>query len=130
MTILDAETVLRIIKDNDLEGYVEPSPRAGKLRVAGINNDVSGSVEAMGGMVKAAELLNVSADQVDEWIDNYHVPQPYADEVKRRTGYWIYSIQESRKYLTDGMGGYWPHVPNLAEWAAVPGHAIMGKRVG
>jgi hypothetical protein len=114
MTILDNEAVLRILRENGREWRVEPSPRQGKLRIAGMSNDVVGAVERMGGLKKAAKLLKVSEDQIDEWIDNYHVPQPYADMINKITGHWLYSIQESTVYVTDGVS-FWPHVPTQAQ---------------
>lgn len=125
---LDAKTVLQILAQYDRDGHVEPSPRPMHLRIVHVNNDVACAVENMGGMEKACELLAVSAEQIDLWIDQHYVPEPFASMVRKHTGYSIWSLQQPTFYVRSG-NKYWPHMPSDDELTRPSGICIYKRKI-
>ena len=110
MKILNNGTVIRILLQHERQGYVNPSPVNGKIRIADQYNDVFFALDKMVGNQLAAKILDVSPDQIDEWIDSYFVPEPFTELIEKHTGYLSYSLQEPTAYIFDGLN-YWPHIP-------------------
>lgn len=107
---LDNKKILEILRQNDRDDQVQPSPRVGHIRIVDVNNDVTCAIENMGGMVKACELLAVTPDQINKWIDDHYVPEPLASLVNKHTGFSIQALQEPTFYVCDG-DEYWPRIP-------------------
>lgn len=126
--ILNNETVLQILRQHDRECHVQPSPRAGHIRIADTNNDVIRAIENMGGMEKACRLLGVTPEEADKWIDEYYVPEPFAATINRHTRYSFTSIQEPTFYVRDG-DNYWPHAPSEHELTRPQGMGLYMEKV-
>lgn len=102
--MMDFET----IKDR-LKHRVELSPTTGRPRYGAMHNDVLFHIERMGGPATAAEQLGASAAEVEQWIDEHYVPQPYADRIHQLTHAALPLIQEPPTVLI-GEDCIWPPV--------------------
>ncbi|MQR00956.1 hypothetical protein [Glaciimonas soli] len=91
------------------EWRIEISPVTGKPRFIANNNDVMFYVERLGGIAAVCRLFNVDVITVNLWIDESHIPQPYADKVCGLTGANIRCIQEAWSYVYD-ENEVWPPV--------------------
>ncbi|GCB02631.1 hypothetical protein [Ralstonia sp. SET104] len=87
--MIDFETLKKYLGQR-----VEISPTTGRPRFADMHNDVMFYVDRFGGTNKTAELLGVSPDEVELWIDEHHVPQPYADRIHTLARAAVPCIQE------------------------------------
>lgn len=94
---------------NRLEHRVEISPVTGRPRFTAMHNDVLFYVDQLGGSVKASGLLSVLPDDVELWIDEHHVPQPFADRIHALTKAAVSSIQEPLTVVI-GEASIWPPV--------------------
>lgn len=115
MSTLSAKRVVEILGQYDRSDHVQPSARAGQIRIADINNDVTCAIELMGGIASASKLLGATEDEVNRWIDEHFVPQPFAMAVRTHTGYSVWSLQQPTFYVSDGEW-YWPHRPTPEEF--------------
>lgn len=128
MTIVSSATVLKILSEYEREDCVQASPRTGHIRIADVNNDVTCAIEKMGGIEKASELLDATLEQLDGWIDEHYVPEPYASQIHRHTGYSIWSLQEPTFYVFSG-GSYWPHKPSEHELTRPQGIGLYMRKI-
>jgi hypothetical protein len=124
---LSTEKAMKILRLHDRDWHVQPSPRAGHIRIYDSNNDVFCAIENMGGMGKACRLLGVLAEEINKWIDDYFVPQPFADVIRKYTGYSIWTLQESVVYVGNG-DDYWPHRPSDDELTGPRGICLYTSR--
>jgi hypothetical protein len=85
---------LDILRQHGRANIVQPSPIPGKLRINDMSNDVHCAIGKMGGVSSAAKKLGTNAEQVNTWIDDWYVPEPFAGLIKDRTGYGLWSIQQ------------------------------------
>ncbi|MGF6637046.1 hypothetical protein [Paraburkholderia sp. MM6662-R1] len=96
---------------NVLEHRIELSPATGRPRFKAMHNDVLFHIERLGGTAKAAKLLGAFPADVEQWIDEHHVPQPFADRIHKLTGAYVSCIQEPPTVLI-GEANVWPPVRN------------------
>ncbi|TCG00423.1 hypothetical protein BZM26_12760 [Paraburkholderia strydomiana] len=66
-------------------------------------------IERLGGTAKSAKLLGAFPADVEQWIDEHHVPQPFADRIHELTGAQVSGIQEPPTVLI-GEACLWPPV--------------------
>ncbi len=69
------------------------NPRTGNRQIQDTSNDVFCVIEKMEGVQKAAETLGVEEIEIEHWIDDHYVPLRYAQQIKKLTGWSIWSIQ-------------------------------------
>jgi hypothetical protein len=94
---------------NVLEHRIEISPVTGRPRFKAMHNDVLFHVERLGGSAKAAAALGVVQADVELWIDEHHVPQPFADRIHALTKATVSLIQEPPTVVI-GEAFIWPPV--------------------
>lgn len=94
---------------NVLEHRVEISPATGRPRFREMHNDVLFHIEQLGGSAKAAELLGTLPADVELWIDEHYVPQPFADRMHNLTRASVSLIQEPPTVVI-GNACIWPPV--------------------
>ncbi|MEX3639867.1 hypothetical protein [Paraburkholderia sp. BR14320] len=94
---------------NVLEHRIEISPVTGRPRFKALHNDVLFYIERLGGTAKSAKLLGAFPADVEQWIDEHHVPQPFADRIHDLTGAQVSVIQEPPTVLI-GEACVWPPV--------------------
>lgn len=92
-----------------LEHRVEFSPATGRPRFREMHNDVLFHIERLGGTAKAAESLGAFQADVELWIDEHHVPQPFADRIHDLTGADLSLIREPPTVVI-GDACVWPPV--------------------
>jgi hypothetical protein len=80
----------------------------------------------MGGIENACRLLEATPDEIDTWIDEHYVPEPFASLVRKHTGYSIWTLQEPTFYVTD-HGKYWPHTPTQEQLTRLQGLGIYRR---
>ncbi len=97
---------------NVLEHRVEISPVTGRPRFAAMHNDVLFYINQLGGSVKAAAVLGVFPADIEVWIDEHHVPQPFANRIHALTKAIVRSIQEPLTVVI-GEASIWPPVRSL-----------------
>jgi hypothetical protein len=124
---LSNEAVLQILEQYDRGGHVQPSPRPGHLRIHDMNNDVFWAMEKMGGLESACELLGVTLDEANKWIDHHYVPEPFVTLVSNHTRYSKWALQEPTFYVSDGTD-YWPHIPSEHELTRPQGMGLYLKK--
>jgi hypothetical protein len=73
---------------------IDLNPITGNERLCSSANDIMSVVERLGGKSLAAALLGVEEIEIEHWIDDHYVPMRYAKNVRKLTGYSIWSIQE------------------------------------
>lgn len=127
MKTLSNEAVLQILRQNDREGHVQQSPRPGHLRIVEMNNDVFWAMEKMGGLENACKLLGITPEEANKWIDEHYVPEPFADIVRKHSGYSVWTLQEPTFYVSDGTD-YWPHIPSEHELTRPQGMGLYLKK--
>jgi hypothetical protein len=125
---LSSDTVLEILRQHDRDGKVQTSPRPGHIRIHHMSNDVTCAIENMGGTEAACKKLGVSLAELDRWIDELYVPEPFASEMKKHTGFFVRSLQHSPFYVFDGRK-YWPHAPTPEELNHPLGICVYRKRL-
>ena len=69
------------------------NPRTGNKQIQDTSNDVYCVIEVMGGTQKAAETLGVEEIEIEGWKDNHYVPDRYAEQINKITGWSVWSIQ-------------------------------------
>lgn len=90
-----------------MNGHAIFNEKTGRLRYHDAGNDVFAAICDLGGVESAAKLFNATTQEVDFWIDEYYVPNIYAEQIHRSTGYSISSLQQPPRYvIVDGI--YWP----------------------
>ncbi|MFB9128372.1 hypothetical protein E2553_16150 [Paraburkholderia dipogonis] len=94
---------------NVLDHRVEISPVTGRPRFKAMHNDVLFYIERLGGSAKAAAALGVFHADVELWIDEHHVPQPFADQIHKLTGAYVSLIREPPTVVI-GDACVWPPV--------------------
>ncbi|MGF6599691.1 DNA-binding transcriptional regulator YdaS (Cro superfamily) [Paraburkholderia sp. GAS448] len=94
---------------NVLEHRVEISPVTGRPRFKSMHNDVLFYIERLGGSAKAATLLGTFPADVEQWIDEHHVPQPFADRIRKLTGAYV-SLIQAPPTVVIGEACVWPPV--------------------
>ena len=91
----------------NMNGLAIFNDETGTIRYHNAGNDVFQAIESLGGISKAANKLNVSINTINEWIDDYFVPDVYAMQINRLTEYSAWSIQQP-PHWTLVEGSYWP----------------------
>ena len=93
MSMLNNETDSRNVQQHEREAILNIGSVAGKLSIADQDNDVFCAINKMGGNQLAARILDVSMNQIDEWIERCYVPDPFVALIDKHTGYLAYSLQ-------------------------------------
>lgn len=124
---MSTQTLFQILQQYQRENHVLPSPREGHFRIVDVNNDVFCAIEKMGCMEKACRLLGAPQDQIDRWIDEHYVPEPFASTVQRHTDYSIWSLQTPTFYINEGPD-WWPHTPTQEQLTRLQGIGIYKRR--
>lgn len=94
-----------------LEHRIEISPVTGRPRFKAMHNDVLFHIERLGGSAKAAELLGAFQADVEQWIDEHYVPQPFAERIHNLTRASVSLIQVPPTVVI-GSVSIWPPVRN------------------
>lgn len=102
--MIDFATLKHVLKQ-----LVEISPATGRPRFIEFHNDVLFHIERLGGTEKAAAALGTSPSEVELWIDEHYVPQPFADRIHRLTRATVCLIQEPITVVIDETC-IWPPV--------------------
>jgi hypothetical protein len=111
---MNFDTVFEILAEHGREDKVIPSPRAGLLRICAYDNDVLAIVDELNGPGETARQLGVTTDEIERWIDEHYVPQPYASRITELSGDQLCAVQEAPFYVSDGRD-FWPHKPTLEQ---------------
>lgn len=81
--------------------------KTGRLRYHNPGNDVLAAINDLGGIREAAKKLDVNEDFIDLWIDEYFVPDIYAEKIYQLIDYSASSLQQPPTYaVIEGI--YWP----------------------
>lgn len=116
-----------------LKHLVEISPTTGRPRFSELHNDVLFHIERLGGTEKAATVLGTSQEEVEQWIDEHYVPQPFANRIHDLTRATVCLIQEPITVVIDDTF-IWPPVrdPEIQKRLNLPplaedGVTILGR---
>lgn len=90
-----------------MDGHAIFNVKTGRLRYYDVGNDVLEAISELGGSEKAAIMLNVTENVIDLWIDEYFIPDIYAERINHLTGYSIQSLQQPPGYIIIN-DIYWP----------------------
>jgi hypothetical protein len=104
--MMDLATIRKV-----LEHRVEISPVTGRPRFNEMHNDVLFHVKRLGGSAKVAAALGVFEADVELWIDEHYVPQPFADRIHALTKATVSLIQEPPTVVI-GNVSIWPPIRN------------------
>jgi hypothetical protein len=88
--------------------------KTGTLRYCDAGNDVLDAISRLGGLDKAAKILGVKTNDINQWIDEYYVPDVYAELIRHITNYSIWTLQQP-PHWTSIDGKYWPPSGYIAE---------------
>jgi hypothetical protein len=79
----------------------------GTLRYHDAGHDILSAIELLGRIDNAAKVLNVTVDVINQWLDDYYVPDIYANKLHQLTGYFVQSLQQPPNWTKVGEN-YWP----------------------
>ena len=66
----------------------------GTLRYHDAGHDILSAIELLGRIDNAAKVLNVTVDVINQWLDDYYVPDIYANKIHQLTGYFVQILQQ------------------------------------
>lgn len=82
--------------------FIQINPATGNRQLIPSANDVWRVVDVLGGIAKAAIKLGVEEIEVHHWLDDQYVPTRYAEQIKKRIGGDVESMQ------VPSIGTDWP----------------------
>jgi len=89
------------------ERFIQINPSTGNRQLIPVANDVWRVVDILGGIERAAVKLGVEKIEVHHWLDDQYVPTRYAEQIKRRIGWSVESMQ------VPSIGTDWPESDQL-----------------